>query len=66
MIRLGEFMLVIAECLFKGGGCQIKECETLTKGKGEKYWYKEMASEKFRDNTIQKKDQSQFNITNKY
>ena len=38
MIRLGEFMLVTAECLFMGGGGggQIKECETLTKGRKEK------------------------------
>ena len=35
MIRLGEFMLVIAKCLFMGGG-QIKGCEMLTKGRKEK------------------------------
>ena len=35
MIRPGEFILVIAVCLFMGGS-QIKECETLTKGKKEK------------------------------
>ena len=45
-----------------GGGGQIKECETLTKGRKEK----SNGIKKFRDNTIQKKDQSQFNIMNKY